>query len=144
MLDIHIVRHTGKVQPTCAMSWLFAIISQTADTVKTLQWVTSCRCHTLLTTGAFASCVEALFSFTSLLLRPCLLSRAFWEEVGGAVQGARRPQAGSTLHAAQRGSVPGAAQAGGAQRPPAGAVWSLQVSSRKRRWRIKIKNKQQS
>lgn len=125
MLDIHIVRHTGKVQPTSAMSWLFAIISQTADTVKT-----AVSDIMALLTRAFASCVQALFSFTSPVLRPCLLSRAFWEEAGGAVQGARRPQAGSTLHAAQRGSVPGAAQAGGAQRPPAGAEWSLQVSSR--------------
>lgn len=54
------------------------------------------------------------------------------------MQGARRPQAGFTLHAAQRGSLPGAAQAGGAQRPPAGAVRPLQVSSRHRRWRIII------
>lgn len=55
-------------------------------------------------------------------------SRAFWEEAGGAVQGARRSEAGFTLPTAQRGSVPGEAQAGGARRPPEGGLRSVQVS----------------
>lgn len=79
--------------------------------------------------------VQALSSM-SPVPRVFLLSRALWEEAGRAVQGAWRPQAGFTLNAAQCRSVLGAAPAGGAQRPPAGAVWPLQVSSRRRRWRI--------
>lgn len=58
----------------------------------------------------------------------CVLSWALWEEAGGAVQGARRPEAGFTLQTAQRGSVPGAAQTGGAQRPPEGRLQPVQVS----------------
>lgn len=55
-------------------------------------------------------------------------SRAFWEKAGGAVPGAGWSEAGLTLHTAQRGSVPGAAPAGGEQRPPEDRLWSLQVS----------------
>ena len=44
------------------------------------------------------------------------------------MQGARRSEAGSALQTAQRGSVPGAAQTGGAQRPPEGGLQSVQVS----------------
>lgn len=44
------------------------------------------------------------------------------------MQGARRSEAGFTLPAAQRGSVPGAAHTGGAQRPPEGRLWPVQVS----------------
>lgn len=44
------------------------------------------------------------------------------------MQGARCSKAGFTLQTAQRGSVPGAAQAGGAQRPPEGRLRSVQVS----------------
>lgn len=36
------------------------------------------------------------------------------------MQGARSSEAGFTLQTAQRGSVPSAAQTGGAQRPPEG------------------------
>lgn len=52
----------------------------------------------------------------------------FWEKAGGAVQGALRSEAGFALATARRGSVPGAAPAGGAQRPPAGRLQSVQVS----------------
>lgn len=44
------------------------------------------------------------------------------------MQGARCSETGFTLPAAQRGSVPGAAQAGGARRPPEGGLRSVQVS----------------
>lgn len=43
------------------------------------------------------------------------------------MQGARRSEAGFTLQAAQRCSVPGAAHTGGAQRPPEGRLWPVQV-----------------
>ena len=56
-----------------------------------------------------------------------LFSWAFWEKAGGAVQGARISEAGFTLQTAQRGSVPWAAQTGGAQRPPEGRLQSTQV-----------------
>lgn len=58
----------------------------------------------------------------------CVFSRAFWEKAGGAVQGAMCSEAGFTLQTARRGSVPGAAQTGGAQRPPEGRLQPVQVS----------------
>lgn len=44
------------------------------------------------------------------------------------MQGARGSEAGFTFQAGQRGSVPGAAQTGGAQRPPEDRVQPVQVS----------------
>lgn len=58
----------------------------------------------------------------------CVFSRAFWEKAGGAVPGARCSEAGFTLQTAQRGSVPRAAQTGGARRPPEGRLQPVQVS----------------
>lgn len=58
----------------------------------------------------------------------CVLSGAFWDEAGGSVPGTGRAEAGFTLETAQRGGVSGAAETGGAQRPPAGRLRSVQVS----------------
>ncbi len=58
----------------------------------------------------------------------CVFSWAFWEKAGGAVQGAMCSEAGFALQTARRGSVPGAPQTGGAQRPPEGRLQSVQVS----------------
>lgn len=44
------------------------------------------------------------------------------------MQGARLPETGFTLQTAQRGTVPGAAQTGGARRPPEDGLQSVQVS----------------
>lgn len=74
---------------------------------------------------------DCFLCYFCLLISGCVcvcFSWTFWEKAGGAEQGARGSEAGSALYTAQRGSVPGAARAGGAQRPPEGWVWSVQVS----------------
>lgn len=79
---IHIITHSGKdrlffirwnvdVNSTYTCYVMATCNNQsTADTVKTLRWVTSCRCRTLLATGAFCCSCSGTLTVMSPVPRP--------------------------------------------------------------------------